>query len=75
MSCFAFFSHSAHLEHLKGHAECIPALKACALHLRKNRLTFDASDVMKFSVFFKLRTREKKMSDGEPNKVTINKVT
>ena len=59
--CFAIFSHSAHLQHLKGHAECIPALKPCALHLRQNRLTFAASDIMKFSGFLIKDTRKKKV--------------
>ena len=57
--CFAIFSHSAHLQDLKGHAECILALKPCALHLRQNRLTFDTSNIMKSSGFLIKDTRKK----------------
>lgn len=67
--CFAIFSHSAHLQHLKGHAECIPALKPCALHLRQNRLTFDASDIMKFSGFL-IKGHEKKYCQMESPKTS-----
>ena len=58
--CFAIFAHSGHLLHLHGHAECIAALKPCALHLRQNRLTFVASDgIMKFSGFLIMDTRKR----------------
>ena len=58
--CFAIFSHSGHLLHLNGHAECIAALKPCALRLRQNYLTYDASDgIVKFSSSLIMDTRKK----------------